>query len=68
MRSEHNERIIEEAVYSVVWGDYKPKYEFLAEYVPGSMLADDWDPFDMLKFELMALSARKTNGFKFPFE
>tara|TARA_R100001443_G_C3354126_1_gene177518 strand:+ start:1842 stop:2054 length:213 start_codon:yes stop_codon:yes gene_type:complete len=63
MRSDHLEEIIDDAVYKTVWGDHKPKYEFLASYVPGSMMADDWDALEMLKFELMALTARKTYGF-----
>tara|TARA_R100001460_G_C3446786_1_gene164147 strand:+ start:60 stop:272 length:213 start_codon:yes stop_codon:yes gene_type:complete len=63
MRSDHTQQIIDDAVYKVVWGDYEPKYEFLASYVPGSMMAADWDPFEMLKFELMAKAARKAHGF-----
>ena len=63
MRSDNVEELIDDAVYKVVWGDHKPKYEFLAAYVPGSMMAEDWDALEMLKFELMALTARKTHGF-----
>jgi hypothetical protein len=63
MRSEHLEEIIDDAVYKVVWGDHKPKYEFLAEYVPGSMMDADWDPLEMLQFELMALKMRSQYGF-----
>lgn len=63
MRSEELESILDDAVYKSIWGDYKPKYEFLAAYVPGSMMSKEWDPFQMLSFELMALNARKQNGF-----
>ena len=66
MASEHIEQIIDDAVYKVVWGDYKPKYEFLAEYCPGTMMDPEWDAFEMLQFELMALMARKQNGFDQP--
>ena len=59
MRSEHIEQIIDEAVYKVVWK---------AEYVPGSMMQDDWDALEMLKFELMAIAARKTYGINLPVE
>ena len=68
MRSEANENIINDAVYKVVWGDYKPKYEYLAEYVPGTMLDSTWDPFEMFKLEIMALSIRKQYGFNTPTE
>ena len=68
MRSEQIEQIIDDAVYKVVWGDHEPKYEFLAEYVPGSMMQDDWDALEMLKFELMAKAARKTYGINLPIE
>jgi len=63
MRSENLETIIDDSVYKVVWGDHKPAYEFLASYVPGTMMAEDWDPFQMLSFEMMAFAARDKNGF-----
>mgnify|MGYP003120334321 CR=1 FL=1 len=63
MRSEKLEDIIDDAVYKVIWEGYKPKYEFLAAYVPGTMMSEEWDPSQMLSFELMALNARKQNGF-----
>ena len=53
MRSEHNEQILDDAAYKVVWGDYKPKYEFLAEYCPGTMLDPEWDALEMLQYELL---------------
>tara|TARA_Y100001937_G_C6962098_1_gene259350 strand:- start:234 stop:443 length:210 start_codon:yes stop_codon:yes gene_type:complete len=62
MRSEANETIIKDAVHKVVWGNTKPP-EYVADYVHGSMMSDQWDPFQMLAFELMALSARKQHGF-----
>mgnify|MGYP003635313653 FL=1 len=68
MRSEGVESIIDDAVYKVVWGNHKPKYEFLPEYVPGTMMDQEWDPLQMLGFELMALNARKQNGFNIPTE
>jgi len=63
MKSEHVEEILDDAVYKVVWGDYKPKYEWLAEYVPGTMMAEDWNPLEMLEYELMAYRYRDTYGF-----
>ena len=67
MRPDYIEQMIDDAVYNVVWGDWKPKYEYLAEYVPGSMMAHisdpDWDPFEMFRLEQMALSIRKQYGF-----
>ena len=68
MRSEYNEQLLNDAAYKVVWGDYKPKYEWLAEYVPGTMMADDWDPFEMLGYELMAYKYRDVYGFSQPSE
>lgn len=63
MKSEHVEEILNDAAYKVVWGDHKPKYEFLNEYVPGSMMDSTWDPLEMLQFELMALKMRGEYGF-----
>lgn len=63
MKSDHVEEILDNAVYKVVWGDYKPKYEWLAEYVPDTMMAEDWDPFEMLGYELMAYRVRDQYGF-----
>ena len=57
------EKLLDDVAYKVVWGDHKPKYKFLAEYVPGSMMAEDWNPLEMLEFELMALNMRKQHGF-----
>ena len=62
MKSSHIEDALDAAAYRVVWGDYKPKYEFLAEYCPNTMLDPEWDALDMVKYELMALSARKQYG------
>tara|TARA_R100000664_G_scaffold1547_1_gene3954 strand:- start:785 stop:997 length:213 start_codon:yes stop_codon:yes gene_type:complete len=66
MRSEHLESILDDAVYKVVWGDYKPKYEYLAEYCPGTMMDPEWDALEMLQFELMAFNMRKQYGFDQP--
>lgn len=63
MKSDHVEKLLDNAVYKVVWGDYKPKYEWLAEYVPGTMMAEDWDPLEMLGYELMAYRVRDQYGF-----
>jgi hypothetical protein len=63
MKSEHTEEILDDAVYKVVWGDYKPKYEWLAEYVPGTMMAKDWNPLEMFEYELMAYKYRDIYGF-----
>jgi len=63
MKSEHIEEMLTDAAYKVVWGDHKPKYEWLAEYCPGTMLDPDWDPLEMLQFELMALKMRSQYGF-----
>ena len=68
MKSEHIEKTLDDAVYKVVWGDHKPKYDFLAEYVPGSMMSEDWDPLQMLEYELMALNMRQQHGFDLPTE
>jgi hypothetical protein len=54
MKSEHVEEMLTDAAYKVVWGDHKPKYEWLAEYCPGTMLD---------QFELMALKMRSQYGF-----
>ena len=63
MKSEHVEEMLNEAAYNVVWGNHKPKYEFLAEYCPGTMLDPEWDALEMLQFELMAFKMRKQYGF-----
>jgi hypothetical protein len=68
MRSEHNEQIIDDAVYKVVWGDYKPKYKFLAEYCPGTMLDPEWDALEMFGLEIMTLGMRKMYGYDTPTE
>ena len=60
------EKLLDDVAYKVVWKDWKPKYEFLAEYVPGSMMDPSWDPFEMLQYELMALNMRKQHGFDSP--
>jgi hypothetical protein len=67
MESEHIEQTLNDAVRKVVWDDYKPA-EYLADWVGGTMLSEDWDPLQMLQFELMAFSARKQNGFNLPTE
>ena len=63
MKSDHVEELLDDVAYKVVWGDYKPKYEFLAEYCPGTMLDPEWDALVMLQYELMALNMRKQYGF-----
>lgn len=63
MKSEHIEETLNDAAYKVVWGDYKPKYEWLAEYVPGTMMAEDWNPLEMFEYELMAYKYRDVYGF-----
>ena len=63
MKSDHVEELLDDVAYKVVWGDYKPKYEFLAEYCPGTMLDPEWDALEMLQYELMALNMRKQYGF-----
>ena len=68
MKSEITEKALDDAAYKVVWGDYKPKYEFLAEYCPGTMLDPEWDAIEMLQYELMALNMRKQYGFDQPSE
>ena len=67
MKSDHVEQILDDAVHQVVWGDTKPT-EYVADWISGTMLTEDWNPFEMMKFELMALAARKQNGFNFPIE
>tara|TARA_R100000005_G_scaffold13257_1_gene5319 strand:- start:238 stop:447 length:210 start_codon:yes stop_codon:yes gene_type:complete len=67
MRSEHVEGIIDAAVHKVVWGDTKPT-EYVADYVHKTMLADDWDPIEMVQYELMAINMRKQYGFNQPIE
>lgn len=68
MKSEHIEKVLDDAAYKVVWKDYKPKYEFLGEYITGTMLDPAWDPFEMLEFELMAYNMRGQHGFDVPTE
>ena len=63
MKSEHIEQLLDDVAYKVVWGDHKPKYEFLAEYCSGTMLDPEWDALEMLQYELMALNMRKQYGF-----
>jgi|TARA_S200002703_G_scaffold19537_1_gene15825 hypothetical protein len=67
MRSEHVEDIINAAVHKVVWGGTKPT-EYVADYVHKTMLADDWDPLEMLQYEMMALKMRNQYGFDQPIE
>jgi len=67
MKSEDIENLLDHAAHKVVWENESPT-EFVADYVHNTMLADDWDPFEMLKFELMAKAARKTHGFDLPVE
>tara|TARA_R100001443_G_scaffold83092_1_gene89963 strand:- start:651 stop:854 length:204 start_codon:yes stop_codon:yes gene_type:complete len=67
MKSEDIEQLLDHVAYKVVWENEKP-IEFVSDYVHNTMLADDWDPFEMLKFELMAKAARKTHGFDLPIE
>tara|TARA_R100001509_G_scaffold50907_2_gene27972 strand:+ start:3552 stop:3755 length:204 start_codon:yes stop_codon:yes gene_type:complete len=67
MRSEYTESIINNAVHKVVWDGVEPT-EYVADYVHKTMLADDWDPLEMLQFELMALKMRKQYGFDLPVE
>tara|TARA_R110002051_G_scaffold84418_1_gene149749 strand:- start:84 stop:275 length:192 start_codon:yes stop_codon:yes gene_type:complete len=52
-----NDKILDEAVSSVV-EPFESKWLWLTDFVPGSMLAEDYDPFQMLQFELMAITAR----------
>jgi hypothetical protein len=68
MVSEVNEEILDAAVYKVVWGDHKPKYKFLAEYCPGTMLDPELDALEMFQFEMMALKMRNQYGFNIPTE
>ena len=63
MKSEHVEEMLTDAAYKVVWGDHKTKYEFLAEYCPGTMLDPEWDALEMFQFELIALKMRSQYGF-----
>ena len=63
MESNVIEEILDGAAYKVVWGDHKPKYEFLAAYCPGSMLDPEWDALEMLQYELMAIGMRGKYGF-----
>jgi hypothetical protein len=65
MVSENIETILNDAAHKVVWGDTKPS-EYLADWVGSSMLSEEWDPFEMFQFEMMALMARKQNGFDQP--
>lgn len=52
-----NDKILDEAARSVV-EPFESKWIWLNEFVPGSMLSEDYDPFRMLQFELMAIAAR----------
>ncbi len=63
MKSSHIEKILDDAAYKVVWGDYEPKYEHIAEYyLPHTAMDPTWDPFTLFELELMALAARKKYG------
>jgi len=68
MRSEYIEKMLDDIVYKIVWGDYKPKFEFLAEYCPGTMLDPNWDALEMFSYEIMALGMRNKYGFNQPTE
>ena len=68
MNPNNIEETLSNAAYKVVWGDYRPTYEFVAEYVPGSMMGDDWDAFEMLEYELIASKVRNQYGFNIPIE
>jgi len=46
----------------LVTSDTDATFEPLAEYVPGSMMDPGYDAFEMLQFELMAISARSKYG------
>lgn len=63
MKPKHIEEALDEAVYRVVWGDHKPKFQFLAEYAPGTMLDPEWEAIEMLQYELMAFNMRNKYGF-----
>jgi len=67
MKSERVEELLDYAAHRVVWGDSKPT-EYVSDYVHKTMLADDWDPFEMLQYELMAMNMRKQYGFDLPTE
>jgi len=67
MKSERVEELLDYAAHKVVWSDAKPT-EYVADYVHKTMLADDWDPLEMLQFELMAINMRKQYGFDLPTE
>tara|TARA_R100001460_G_scaffold75789_4_gene116908 strand:+ start:1591 stop:1797 length:207 start_codon:yes stop_codon:yes gene_type:complete len=68
MRPEHIEKIIDDAVYKVVWKDFKPKYEHLGDYIHQTMMDPEWDALEMFQYELMALRMRKQYGFNKPTE
>ena len=63
MKSSITEEILDSASYKVVWGDYEPKYEFLAAYCPGTMLDSEWDALEMMQYDLMAIGMRSKYGF-----
>lgn len=63
MKSSVTEETLDAAAYKVVWGDYKPKYEFLPAYCPGTMLDPEWDALEMMQYELMAIGMRSKYGF-----
>tara|TARA_R100001509_G_C4801765_1_gene193356 strand:+ start:602 stop:805 length:204 start_codon:yes stop_codon:yes gene_type:complete len=67
MKSEIVEELLDYAAHKVVWGGVKPT-EYVSDYVHKTMLADDWDPLEMLQFELMAMNMRKQYGFDLPTE
>ena len=63
MKSSVTEETLDAAAYKVVWGDYKPSYELLADYCPGTMLDPEWDALEMMQYELMAIGMRSKYGF-----
>ena len=63
MKSSVTEETLDAAAYKVVWGDYKPSYEFLAAYCPGTMLDPEWDALEMMQYEIMAIGMRSKYGF-----
>ena len=67
MKSEDIEQLLDHVAYKGVGEKEKP-IECVSDQGHNTMLADGWDPFEMLKFELMAKAARKTHGFDLPIE
>ena len=62
MKPNHIEKILNDAVHKVVWGNQKPT-EYVSDYVNKTMLDPEWDALEMLQYELMALNMRKQYGF-----